>query len=175
MEESKISVRKLVTQFNKSDFHNKVIPIGMAAGWPCIHKMGKNTCITIPFFSSFVSENKVLLNSIYCSVTFPVENPDRIMDYTIYPYQKEWKEVDYENPVGEFPHDAIAGVRRDEYNELKKQLYQYYDEMLDAVRNLRVFEQEDEMQKLFSRLMEPDLYPQYLRINRKFYSYFCEL
>lgn len=175
MENKKILVKELMEQFNKSDFHKKVIPMGMAAGWPCIHKMGKAVCITIPYFNRFMSEEKVLLNSIYCSVTFPVGNPDKLMDYTIYPYQRGWADVDYENPIGEFPHEALAGMKRKEYKESCEQLYQYYDELLDAVRNRRPFEQAEEMSALFSKLMEPALYPQYLKMNKKFYSYFCKL
>ena len=175
MEANRISVRELMVQFSKSDFHKKTIPMGMAAGWPCIHRLGKTVCITIPYFSRSIQEEKVMLNSIYCSVTFPVANPDKIMDYTIYPYQREWMDVDYEHPAGEFPHEALEGVHREEYKELRRQLYQYYDELLDAVRNKRAFAKAEEMSALFSKLMEPALYPQYLKLNRKFYSYFCKL
>lgn len=175
MEKNRISVRELVAQVSRSDFHKKSVPMGMAAGWPCIHRMGKTVCITIPYFTRSICEGTVVLNSIYCSVTVPAANPDKIMDYTIYPYQREWEDVDYENPVGEFPHEALEGVNRNEYKELRRQLYQYYDEMLDAARNKRPFEQSEEMSELFSRLMEPALYPQYLKLNRKFYSYFCKL
>lgn len=175
MENNVISVRGLVSQFSNSDFSRNSIPMGMAAGWPCIHKIGRTICITIPYFTRSVREGKVVVNSIYCSVTFPVANPERIIDYTVYPYQRDWSDVDYENPVGVFPHEALAGIGRSEYKELQKQLYEYYDEMLDAVRNQRPFEQEKEMTTLFSRMMEPGLYPQYLRINKKFYSYFCKL
>ena len=175
MEANKISVRELMVQFSKSDFHKKSIPMGMAAGWPCIHWMGKTVCITIPYFSRSVREEKVALHSIYCSVTFPVANSDKIMDFTIYPYQREWADVDYKNPIGTFPHEALDGVDKNEYKELRRELYRYYDELLDAVRNKRKFTQEEEMTALFSRLMEPALYPQYLKLNRKFYSYFCKL
>ena len=39
----------------------------------------------------------------------------------------------------------------------------------------RPFQEEKEMIVLFSRLMEPGHYPQYLRINKKYYAYFCHL
>ena len=175
MKNEKISVRELVLEFNKSDFHKKCIPMGMAAGWPCIQKIGKALCVTIPYFSRTMQGDKVALNSIYCSVTFPVANPDRLMDFTIYPHQRGWEGVDYENPVGYFPHEELAGVNRNEYKEMCDQLYEYYDKMLDAARNSRAFKEEEEMSALFTKLMEPAHYPQYLRINRKFYSYYCKL
>ena len=71
MKKEEISVRKLISDFNKSELHNKIIPVGMASGWPSIKKLGKTLCITIPYFSRTLLDNKVSLNSIYCSVTFP--------------------------------------------------------------------------------------------------------
>lgn len=170
-----ISVRKLVSEFQKSDFYKQSIPVGMAAGWPCIRRLGKNLCITIPYYSRFMHEKKVLLNAIYCSVTFPIEHPQRLMDFTIYPHQRGWEDVDYEKPVGYFPHEALAGVCRSEYKEMCHRLYAYYDKMLDAERNGKPFQEEEEMALLFTKLMEPAHYPQYLRIQKKFYSSYCKL
>lgn len=171
----KISVRKLISDFNKSELHHKMIPMGMASGWPCIRTMGNTLCITIPYFSRSVAEDKVALNAIYCSVTVPVMNPDRLMDFTIYPYKREWEDVDYENPVGFFPHEALEGLKRTEYKALCDQLYDCYDLMVESVRNQEEFKEQDQMIALFSRLMEPAHFPQYLRINKMFYSVFCRL
>lgn len=175
MNSEMISVRKLISDFHKSELRHKMIPMDMAPGWPCIHRMGKTLCITVPYYSRTLASDKVVLNPIYCSVTFPVMNPDRLMDFTVYPYKREWGDVDYESPVGAFPHEALQGLKRDEYRKLCAQLYDYYDKMVDAVRKQEPFLEQEEMAALFTRLMEPGHYPQYLRINKKFYSYFCNL
>ena len=47
--------------------------------------------------------------------------------------------------------------------------------MIAAILEKKPFAQEEEMIGLFSQLMEPGHYEQYLRINKKFYSYFCRL
>ena len=47
--------------------------------------------------------------------------------------------------------------------------------MIQAVSDQKPFEEEEQMIELFSKLMEPGQYPQYLRINKKFYSHFCRL
>ena len=175
MKNESISVYKLISDFNKSEIYRTAIPMGMMPGWPCVHKMGKTLCITIPYFSRTNSGDHMVISSIYCSVTFPVMNPGKLMDFTLYPYKREWEDVDYEHPVGTFPHEALEGLKPAEYKELCAELYGYYDKLVDAIRNQEPFREEEEMAKLFTRLMEPAHYSQYLRINKKFYSYFCNL
>ena len=175
MNNEKVSVYKLVSDFNKSEIYRTSIPMGMMPGWPCIHRMGKALCITIPYYSRTTSGDNMVLHSLYCSVTFPVMNPEKLMDFTVYPYKRGWENVDFENPIGVFPHESLAGVSPREYKELCTRLYGYYDKMVDAVRNQEQFLEHEEMAELLTQLMEPAHYSQYLRINKKFYSYFCNL
>lgn len=103
-------------------------------------------------------------------------NQNRLLDFTTYPHQKEWREVDYDKPSGYFKHKALEDVKtKREYQVLCRRLYSYYDQMIAAILEKKPFEQEEEMIALFSKLMEPGHYEQYLRINKKFYSYFCQL
>ena len=176
MEKKQVSIYQLISDFNHSQFRKSVIPMGMVSGWPCIRKIGKTLCVTIPYYARSVQDSKVALSPLYCSVTVPVGNPDRIMDFTIYPHQRSWSDVDYSKPAGYFKHKALEDVgTKAEYQALCRQLYGYYDQMVAAIQARKPFEGENEMIELFSKLMEPGHYPQYLRINKKFYSYFCRL
>lgn len=176
MKKEKISISDLVSEFNRSELRHSMVPMELASGWPSIHRMGKTLCITIPYFSRGVVEGgKIALKPISCSVTLPVRNPKVLMDFTIYTYRRDWDDIDFEKPAGFFPHEALAGVKRSEYNAMCDQLFGYYDEMVDAVLNNRPFDRQDEMSQLFKKLMEPCHYPQYLRINKKFYSNICGL
>lgn len=170
------STYKLISEFNHSDFRRKAIPQNLFSGWPCIHTVGKTLCMTIPYYSRSATCEKIALYPIYCSVTFPVTNPDRLMDFTVYPYQKTWSDIDFTKPVGYFKHPALNDVTtKTEYKELCMRLYGYFDKMVLAVMNKKPFDEEQEMIELFSKLMEPGLYPQYLRLNKKFYTHFCRL
>lgn len=51
-------------------------------------------------------------------------------------------------------------------------LFDYYDKMVQAVLSNKTFAEEAEMAELFSKMMEPSLYPYYEKINKKFYSNF---
>ncbi len=176
MRNDDFSTLQLISDFNHSDFRRKSIPQEMVSGWPCLQRMGKTLCITIPYYARSFKQDKVALFPLYCSATFPIGNPDRLVDYSVYPYQSEWQDIDYTRPVGYFRHAALADVKtKEEYQALCRELYGYFDQMAAAVLDKRPFEKEQEMIPLFTKLMEPGHYPQYLKINRKFYSCFCQL
>ena len=61
-----------------------------------------------------------------------------------------------------------------DFGPMRKHEMAAIDGDLHYSRTEAVFE-EAQMIKLFSKLMEPGLYPQYLRMNKKFYSHFCRL
>lgn len=175
MDKEQFSTYQMVSDFNHSDFRRKVIPQELVSGWPCIQKIGRTLCITIPYYARSVEEGKVALFPLYCSVTFPLGNRNRLMDFTLYPNQKDWRDIDYTRPVGYFKHEALKDVgTKEEYQALCRELYSCYDQMVTAIRNEKPYDGE-EMTALFTKLMEPGHFPQYLRINRKFYSYFCKL
>lgn len=171
-----ISIKSIIKEFNRSEFRRKNIPHELVSGWPCIRKYGKTLCMTIPYFTRKFVEGKVELYPIYCSVTIPLGNVNRIMDFTIYPFQAAWSQVNYRKPVGYFKHKALADVKdKAAYQALENQLYSCLDEMVNAIMTKGDFTKDQELQALFSKLMEPSLFPQYKRINPKFYGHFCQL
>ena len=176
MDMEHFSTYQLISEFNRSDFRRKTIPQELVSGWPCVQKIGRALCITIPYYARSIETDKVALFPLYCSVTFPLGNQNRLLDFTVYPYHKEWKDVDYTKPAGYFKHKALEDVKtKGEYQELCKRLYGYYDQMIAAILAKKAFAQEEEMIALFSKMMEPGHYEQYQRINKKFYRYFCRL
>ena len=171
-------IYEIIKKFNRSDFRRKSIPAELVSGWPCLRRIGRTLCLTVPYFNRqyLKEEKKVALFPLYCSVTFPLGNPDRIVDFTIYANSREWQDLDYSRPVGFFKHEALADVKTGEdYKRLCQELYHYYDAMAEAIMQKAPFANEEEMIRLFTKLMEPGHFPQYLRINKRFYSYFCHL
>ena len=176
MQERQISsVYQLIRSFNRSDFRRKSIPQELVSGWPAIRRLGKTLCVTIPYYARSRAGDRTGLYPLYCSATVPLGNPDMLMDYTLYPHQRGWQELDWSKTVGTFPHEALQGVGRKEYQDLCARLYDYYDQMVQAILHRRPFGAQAEMSALFCRLMEPGQYPQYLRIDPKFYRFFCPL
>lgn len=176
MQEMQIpSVYQLIRSFNRGEFRRKSIPQELVSGWPAIRRLGKTLCVTIPYYARGRAEDKTILYPLYCSATVPLGNPDMLLDYTVYPHQQGWQDLDWSKPVGSFPHEALAGIGRKEYQALCARLYNYYDEMVRAILQGKPFAAREEMGELFCRLMEPDQYPQYLRIDQRFYRFFCPI
>ena len=176
MQEMQIpSVYQLIRSFNRGEFRRKSIPQELVSGWPAIRRLGKTLCVTIPYYARGRAEDKTILYPLYCSATVPLGNPDMLLDYTVYPHQQGWQDLDWSKPVGSFPHEALAGIGRKEYQALCARLYNYYDEMVRAILQGKPFTAREEMGALFCRLMEPDQYSQYLRIDQRFYRFFCPI
>lgn len=165
----------LLSRVNHGSFRRAFIPMELAAGWPCLRNMNGELGVTIPYFSRRVTTDTIELYPISCALTVLLDNPNRICDYTVFRYQPDWADVDFEKPCGYFKHEALKGIDRDTYREMCGQLYACYDNMAYCIQQGIPFEKAGEMEKLFSVLMEPGLYPYYRKLNEKFYSTFCKL
>lgn len=172
---NKIRIEKLMSEVNRGHFRRSSIPMELASGWPCIHYKGKCLCMTLPYFYRKTTESGVALYPLYCTVTVPLENAERIMDFTIFPLQRDCGNINFSQPVGSFPHEILRGVTRTEYKQMCNELFSYYDELIVSIKSGNPFTLEDEMAELMSRLMEPSHYEQYQRIDKRFFSRFCTL
>ena len=112
---------------------------------------------------------------MYCSVTVPLGNPGRVVDFTVFQYQSDWLDVDYSRPAGFFRHEALASVTRSQYNLMRKKLFSCYDNLIACMLAGCEYQDGGTMAFLFTALMEPGHYEQYLKINKQFYMHFCKL
>ena len=97
------------------------------------------------------------------------------MDFTAFSYHSDWREVDYSRPAGYFRHKALENVTRSQYLQMRHELYECYDQMIGCMLADCPYEDGGKMASLFTKLMEPCHYEQYLKINKHFYSHFCKL
>lgn len=165
----------LLNQVNHGAFRRSVIPMELAAGWPCLRKAGDKLAVTVPYFSRRITGETVALYPICCALTVLLDNPNQICDYQVFSYQPDWAGVNFNQPCGYFKHEALKGVDRQTYQKMCMQLYACYDNMAHCIQQGIPFEKAEEMTKLFSVLMEPGLYPYYQKLNKNFYSKFCHL
>ena len=172
----RISIKQYITDFNRCPLRRELIPDNLYSGWPCLSRRGKCLCITIPYYARATRKDHMDLYPLYCSITLAINNPKKVFDFTLYPYEKDWKEIDHTQPCGVFKHPALEQVKtREEYQALCERLFACYDDMLKAITSGVSFDGVDTMRDLFAILMEPSHYPQYLKIQPKFYSHVCKL
>lgn len=172
---NRISIEELMHTVNRGEFRKSSIPMELASGWPCIHRKGGCLCMTLPYFFRRPAEGAVAMYPLYCTVTVPVENPGRILDFTIFPLQREWTEADFKRPVGTFPHAALEGMKRTEYNALCKELFKCYDALIASEKEGVPFDRDEEMIWAMNQLMEPCHLAQYRKIDKRFFTRFCTL
>lgn len=165
----------LLSKVNHGSFRRALIPMELAAGWPSIRNMGGELGVTIPYFQRRIAGETIELYPLCCALTVLLDHPNQICDYTVFHYQPDWDEIDFEKPCGYFKHEALKGVDRQTYQKMCMQLYACYDDMAWSLQQGVRFEKAEEMKKLFSLLMEPGLYPYYRKLNEKFYGTFCKL
>lgn len=171
----KISIYKLMYDFNRSEFRRNSIPQEFVSGWPALQKIKNTLCVTIPFYRRVKGNGEYYLLPLCCSVTVPVLNPVRIIDFTNYSIQPSWSDVNFSAAAGVFKHEALSDITtKQEYADLCGEFYSCYDVMIEAVLDDKPFD-ETRLTELFSKLMEPGLFPYYQRINKKFYTHFCRI
>lgn len=170
-----IHIEEIIRKVNKSQFRLTSIPAELASGWPCIQVIENTPCVTIPYYYRKIVDEKVALFPLYCAVTVPLGNPDRVIDFTIFKHQRDWSEFNYNCPSGYFKHDAIAKITRSQYKKLCERLFSCYDKLIACMLANCEYHDNGEFSKLFTILMEPGHYEQYLKINKQFYTHFCKL
>lgn len=169
----KKTVFDIVKEFDSSEFRKNSIPMGYAQGWPAVRIYNGTMLLTVPYFRRQIEKERAALYPIYCSVTFPLSNPTHIMDYTVYPLQKDWYDVDYKNPAGyfEMKNNAVFENSADYRNQCAK-LYGLYSQFCLSAQKKEPFVNYAQMAELMQKLLEPALRPYYLRINSGFYKHF---
>ncbi len=87
-------------------------------------------------------------------------NTYKIVNYINYYVIDEFPESDWEEWIGEFPHDSISEMTLAEYKQDKNKLIQRFDGAInDLMTGNNNFELKDEFSKNFYRICEPALLP----------------
>jgi hypothetical protein len=85
-------------------------------------------------------------------------------------------ELQWEEQVGTFPHDAIKNMKVKEYLKIRRELLGMYDEMFENLSAGNSFSQEwtERFRELLRILIEPSLEPYYRVLGSKFFGHFLD-
>jgi hypothetical protein len=164
-----------VHKTNTAELRRRIIPMELSSGWPIISIRGGRTCVTIPYFrTQRGAEGKTYLYPL--SYTITRTWPDgAVIEFASLRYKKEFRGLEFGKPVGIFKHEAVKDMTKEEYEGKREQLFAYYDELLQRIEMGEEFTHGEEMQSLFQTLMEPSLYPMYVRLSKGFFTQYCGL
>ena len=159
------SIAEIFSLLKKNKFLLNVdMALGYAPGLPMLKTINGKTCIQLLFWKCVVTGEKNK-NYVYpvryvATFTYPELMPIEFVDLK---YAEKCLSIEFNKPVGLFPHKALLGINKKTYTDLKNNFYLALDKVLAN-------EQKDsnELAEYFTKLLEPSLKPIYQLVNPDF-------
>ncbi|MBQ4630383.1 MAG: hypothetical protein IJB70_05315 [Clostridia bacterium] len=170
----KINIAEILKELKTSAFMRSCyIPMGYSAGFPIVHKLNSNVCITIPYLKYKITGevDKTLVYPVKYAVTIslPKKNVVKYEDLSIHP---SFKRVEFDKPVGFFRHDAIKEYNKARYESEKEKLFELYNAIIECELNSKPCNKDDEnkFKELLGILVEPSIKVIYKVLDGEFYN-----
>lgn len=155
---------------NKMIQHSN-IPMGYVPGLPVISILNGNLCMRVPYLKYKVTGevDKTLVYPIKFVVTISIPE-ETIVGIEDLSFNTTFGNIEFNNPVGLFRHDAIKTMDKTAYSNLRKALYIEYDKIVAFFIGNREYtsDDEDNFRSLFNVILEPSLHPFYMAIDNDF-------
>jgi len=165
----------LMADVRKMPLFRQLVPMEAGVGWPIPLRKGGKVYVIFPFFGfgRTASQNKTVLSPPFATLTVTWSNWV-VVEYVNLRFRHPWPEGQWEEQVGEFPHEAVAHLTVQQYREKRHELLTMYDEMLDRLEQGDTFDPawQTRFGQLLRLLMEPSLEPYYRALGPKFFSHF---
>ena len=164
-------VQRLAQQTRRSMIGRAVVPMEAGTGWPVPYRSNGRAYIIFPFFGTAGTGKKGETAIFAPLVTITLDwKTGRAVEYVDCRFRSAWTDVDPTQPVGTFPHPAVAGLNRAEYEEKRQALFQLYDQLFDSIAEGKELPSSwhQEFSELFGILLEPSLEPFYRALAPKF-------
>ena len=150
----------------------QLVPMEAGVGHPLPERRDGRVQLVLPFFGMPRARERgaVPLHPPFATMTLDWHTA-RVVNYRDLTTEGLW---DTHEPVGTFPHDAVAAMRRSEYLDHRERLYAMYDEMFPRLETNDQFEPSwtEAFSAHFGTLMEPSLLPYYRRLGSGFIQRF---
>ncbi len=167
---------KLLKNIRKTDLFRQLIPQEAGIGFPIPLRRKDKVYAILPCFGfkPTSEKGKTLLYPPFATITVNWENQVAV-EYVNLMFRKdepgkEWTEVLWEGEIGTFPHEALAKMTVNEYQQKRLQLLEMYDQMFLALAKKETLSSQWEasFSQLLSLLIEPALIPYYRILSPKF-------
>ncbi len=151
----------------------QLIPQEAGVGWPLPQRRDGRVQLVLPFFGMPKPKDRgaVPLHPPFATMTIDWKTA-RVINYRDLVSEGLWETRE---PVGTFPHDEIAELRRKDYLDRRERLLAMYDEMCARLETHDQFEPNwtAAFSAHFSALVEPSLLPYYTRLSGGFIQRFA--
>ena len=167
-----ITIQEFIKKMKTNSVVRENVPMGLGMGFPMISITKESLLVSVFYYRSVVRpEDASLLMPPECILTF--EYPSgKLVSFENLRLDSRFAKVVFEKPVGYFRHDAIKHLNRAEYKEERENLYNALNRLIAALGGLGEFSQEDEaeLKRLYSMMIEPGLYPFYKFLSPQFFE-----
>jgi len=165
-----ISVENVLAKIREHPVFRSLVPMEAGIGWPVPIRRNGHVYLCIPAFGlqQAMGDQPVLIYPPFATITVSWPN-SVVMEYVNLRWKNLWNEDEFAKPAGTFPHPEIAGLQLAQYSEMRTQLLNYYDSMLNATMDET---DENDFRNLLCKMMEPSLLPYYRILFPKYYGYF---
>lgn len=169
-----MTVEQIMKNLKTSDFFlNCKIPMGYRTVFPILQIKNGSLCITFPYLKYQTSGevDKTLVFPIKYAVSLELPT-EKIIGFEDFEYNENFKEVDFDKPVGYFRHEAVKKYDKAEYDRLYHELLREYDKVIHVLLEGGAygFLDEKRMSELLQLLVEPSLLPMYKAVDINFYN-----
>lgn len=150
---------------------NSCMPMGYVPGLPILCILNGNLCMKVPFLKYKVTgevDKTFVYPTRYVATVIVPEG--QIVSFEDLSLHEAFAQVSFSNPIGIFRHEAIKGLDKTAYNNLRSTLYGEYDKIVNSLTTGQAYMPDDEIsfKKLFNTILEPSLRPFYRAINETF-------
>jgi hypothetical protein len=183
--------KQLMTELRHTSWFRDLVPVEASMSWP-VPFLGDNNTIYVTFMlfgtaamqsrqrqegvSQTNVESKAYVTALFppfAGVTVNWLN-GQLVDYTHYRFRSKWKTVNFDQPIGIFPHPEVAEMPRALYLAMRDQLCFFYDRLLDDLY-LGVeppSQWVNDVQCVLNLMIEPALKSFYKELAPQFYAEF---
>ncbi|MCH5185011.1 MAG: hypothetical protein J1F64_02685 [Oscillospiraceae bacterium] len=169
-----VSIEQIKNNLKTNDFLlNCKIPMGYSQGLPVLMIKNDCLCVTFPYLKYKITGkvDKTLVFPLRYGITLEIPT-EKIVCFEDYEYREEFRNIDFDKPIGFFRHEALKGYDKKQYNECRMKLMNEYDKAINAILGNTGYTPSDEkqMRELLQLLTEPSLLPMYKAIDSDFYN-----
>lgn len=173
--ERKIDIKKLLKSLRTDEFvRGCKMPMGYSYGLPIVKIANGKPCVVVPFLKYKMTGviDKTLIYPIRNTVTISLPD-ENFVSFEDLRFNESFCKVDFDKPIGYFRPDNLKQFNKNEYNQLKDELYELYNKFIySLLYDDGEFSGNDNarMKELISLLVEPCLCPIYKALDREFYD-----
>ena len=168
------SVLEAVKEIKNSGFIlNCNMPMGYSSGLPLLSIRNGRLCMTVPYLRYRITgvKDKTLVYPIRYVVT--AEIPEKkIVEFRDLYFEPMFAKLDFDKPVGLFRHEAIKTYSKEQYFQLRSEMFGLYDKLVGALTGKGSITDEENarLRQLIGVMVEPSLLPVYKALDRDFFN-----